>query len=351
MHKLMHDRSLLVMHPATALMSVSLVGGMVSVIMSSAALTTHYCTHDSSALGDCLVAALKSLAILLSPPVVSTQLDMILSPAKTLFLQKLVDMVGLGRHVDRSLSQSLPALGTCQVLGMISGIKTLARHLSSAALCRTTALVRCLFMGSSQCLSGAGSRSAYQVLVSVGARSTCQVLVGVAARSACQVLVGYGARSACQVLVGYGARSAWQVLIDIGACSTCQVLVDYGACSACQVLFGVGGHSACQLLVGVGVHSACQVLVGVGARSACQVLVGVGVHSACQVLVGVGACSACQVLVGVGACHACQVLVGVGARSTYQVLGGVGVIVYVTWTLLFYLYHASPGMGHEYYYV
>ena len=59
MHKLMHDRSLRVMHPATALMSVSLVGGMVSVIMSSAALTTHYCTHDSSALGDCPVASTK----------------------------------------------------------------------------------------------------------------------------------------------------------------------------------------------------------------------------------------------------------------------------------------------------
>ena len=43
------DGGLVVMHPATALMSVSLVGGMVSVIMSFAALTTHYSTHDSSA--------------------------------------------------------------------------------------------------------------------------------------------------------------------------------------------------------------------------------------------------------------------------------------------------------------
>ena len=47
------------MHPATALMSVSLVGGMVSVIMSSAALTAHYSIHDSSALSDCPVAGTK----------------------------------------------------------------------------------------------------------------------------------------------------------------------------------------------------------------------------------------------------------------------------------------------------
>ena len=53
------DGSLGVMHSATALMSVSLVGGMVSVIRSSAALTTHYSTHDSSALGDCSVAGTK----------------------------------------------------------------------------------------------------------------------------------------------------------------------------------------------------------------------------------------------------------------------------------------------------
>ena len=68
------------MHPATALMSVPLVGGMVSVIMSPAALT-----HDSSALGDAQLPALKSLAIL-SPPLVSTQLGlgMILSPATIL---------------------------------------------------------------------------------------------------------------------------------------------------------------------------------------------------------------------------------------------------------------------------
>ena len=165
--------------------------------------------------------ALKFLAILLSPPVVSTQLGMILSPATTL-----VDMAELGRHVDRSPSQSQPALGTCQVLGMMSGIKTLARRLSGAVLCTTTALVMC---------------------------SACQVLVGVGARSTCQVLVGYGACSACQVLVGYGAHS------------TCQVLVGYGA------------HSACQVLVCAGAHSACQVLVGVGARRAYQVLGGVGV--------------------------------------------------------------------------
>ena len=37
-------------------MSVSLVGGMVSVIMSSAGLTS---THDSSALGDCPVTSTK----------------------------------------------------------------------------------------------------------------------------------------------------------------------------------------------------------------------------------------------------------------------------------------------------
>ena len=64
---------------------------------------------------------------------------MILSPATALFLQqKLVDIVGLGRHVDRSLSQSLPALGTCQMLGMMNGIKAFARHFSGAGLCRTT---------------------------------------------------------------------------------------------------------------------------------------------------------------------------------------------------------------------
>ena len=50
------DGGLGVMHPATALMSVSLVRGMVGVIMSSAELITHYSTHDSSALGDFPVA-------------------------------------------------------------------------------------------------------------------------------------------------------------------------------------------------------------------------------------------------------------------------------------------------------
>ena len=39
------------------------------------------------------------------------------------------------------------------------------------------ALARCWFMGSSQCLSGAGSWVAH---------GTCQVSVGVVARSACQ---------------------------------------------------------------------------------------------------------------------------------------------------------------------
>ena len=47
------------MHPAMALLSVSLVGGMLSVIMSPAALSTHDSTHDSSALGDCPVAGAK----------------------------------------------------------------------------------------------------------------------------------------------------------------------------------------------------------------------------------------------------------------------------------------------------
>ena len=51
--------SLGMMNPATALMSVSLAEGMVSVIMRSAALTTHYSTHDSSALGECHVASTK----------------------------------------------------------------------------------------------------------------------------------------------------------------------------------------------------------------------------------------------------------------------------------------------------
>ena len=90
--------------------------------------------------------ALKSLATLLSPLVVSTQLGMILSPATTLFLQKLVDMVGLDQHVDKSLSQSQPALGTCQALGMMSWIKAFASSLSGTDLCRTSTLVKCWFM-------------------------------------------------------------------------------------------------------------------------------------------------------------------------------------------------------------
>ena len=49
MHKPMYDSGLGVMPPATALMSVSLVGVMVSGIMSPVALST----HDSSALGNC----------------------------------------------------------------------------------------------------------------------------------------------------------------------------------------------------------------------------------------------------------------------------------------------------------
>ena len=49
------DGGLGVILPATALMSVSLVGGMVSLIMSPAA----HSTHDSSALGDCPVAGTK----------------------------------------------------------------------------------------------------------------------------------------------------------------------------------------------------------------------------------------------------------------------------------------------------
>ena len=53
------DGHLGVMHPATAPMSVSLVGGMVSIIMSSAALINHYSTHDSSTLDDCPVAGTK----------------------------------------------------------------------------------------------------------------------------------------------------------------------------------------------------------------------------------------------------------------------------------------------------
>ena len=53
------DGGLGVMHPATALMSVSLVGGMVSVVMSYAELCTHYSTHDSSALVDFPVAGTK----------------------------------------------------------------------------------------------------------------------------------------------------------------------------------------------------------------------------------------------------------------------------------------------------
>ena len=48
-----------VMHPATALMSVSLVGGTVSVIMSPAALSMHDSTHNSSAFGNCPVAGAR----------------------------------------------------------------------------------------------------------------------------------------------------------------------------------------------------------------------------------------------------------------------------------------------------
>ena len=46
MHKTMHDGGLGVMHPAMALTSASLVGVIISVIMSSAAFSTHYSTHD-----------------------------------------------------------------------------------------------------------------------------------------------------------------------------------------------------------------------------------------------------------------------------------------------------------------
>ena len=53
------DCGLGMMHPATALISVSLVERMVSVIMSHAALSTHDSTNDSSALGDCPVAGTK----------------------------------------------------------------------------------------------------------------------------------------------------------------------------------------------------------------------------------------------------------------------------------------------------
>ena len=61
MHKVMHDgRGWWSWSDATCNSSnVSVVGGMVSVIMSSASLTTHYSTHDSSALGDCPVAGTK----------------------------------------------------------------------------------------------------------------------------------------------------------------------------------------------------------------------------------------------------------------------------------------------------
>ena len=87
---------------------------------------------------------LGSLAIL-SSPLVSTQLGlgMILSPATTLFQQKLIHTVGLGQYVDRSLSQSLPTLGTCQVPG--AGLGRSSQYLSGAGWCR-----------SSQHLSGAG---------------------------------------------------------------------------------------------------------------------------------------------------------------------------------------------------
>ena len=120
--------------------------------------------------------ALKSLAILLSPPLVSTQLGlgMILLPATTLFRQKLVDMVGLGRYVDRSVT-----ISACPgVLGIMSGIKAPARHWSGAGLCRTTALVRCWFMGSSQCLSGAGWCRSSQRLSGAGWCTSSQHLSG-----------------------------------------------------------------------------------------------------------------------------------------------------------------------------
>ena len=59
--------------------------------------------------------AVKSLAIV-SPPLVSTQLGigLILSPATTLFLRKLVDMVRLGRYVEMRdlLTDCLSTWGT-----------------------------------------------------------------------------------------------------------------------------------------------------------------------------------------------------------------------------------------------
>ena len=112
---MMADGGLGVMHPATALMSVSLVGEMVSVIMSSAGLTAHFSTHDSSALGDCPVAGTKvSCCTTITPSSVNTaRYDFV--ACNNSVPAEVVDIVGLGRHVDRSLLQSLPALGTCQV--------------------------------------------------------------------------------------------------------------------------------------------------------------------------------------------------------------------------------------------
>ena len=91
-----------------------------------------------------------------------------------------------------------------------------------------------MFIGSSQCLSGAGWRRSLQRL-SVGTHSTCQVL-------------------------GYGELT---LLVRCWFMWSSQCL---------SVLVGAGARSPChQVQVVVGAHSACQMLVGVGARSACQV--------------------------------------------------------------------------------
>ena len=71
--------------------------------------------------------ALKSLAIPSTSSVNTAGAKYDFVASNNSFLPKLVDIVRSGRYIDRSLSQSLPALGTCQVLVMMSGIKVRAR--------------------------------------------------------------------------------------------------------------------------------------------------------------------------------------------------------------------------------
>ena len=103
----MHDGGLGVMHPATALMSVLLVGRMFSGIMNPAALST----YDSSALGDCPVAGTKVSCYTIttiSVNITRARYDFVASNNSVP-----VDMVRFGRYVEMRdlLTDSLSAWG------------------------------------------------------------------------------------------------------------------------------------------------------------------------------------------------------------------------------------------------